>query len=136
MRRERPERADASAVEDARAEARARRLAALHLAHTRSHRTSRSTASDVLWDAALMAARQTALALPGDPGEAAIHARAFRVLDESWWRLVDRHERDRAAQAESHAENGPPVPSRGAAGPTSAGPRGRVRGGLGGVDGP
>ena len=136
MRRDRPEAFGEPAVEDARTEQRARRMAVRHLTYTRSHRTTQTTAGDLLWGAADMAARQAASALPRDPEEATMHARSFRLLDESWWRLIRRQERDRQAHLAGRGANGPATPSLGAAGPARPASREQTRGSDAGVDGP
>jgi hypothetical protein len=136
MRIDRPEVFSGPGVQDARTEQRARRMAARHLSYTRSHLTTQTTASDLLWDAAVMAARQATQALPGNPEEAVMHARAFRLPDESWWRLMRRHERNRPAPLTSRRENGPATPSLGAAESSRPTSRERTHGSDVGVDGP
>ena len=86
--------------------------------------------------AAHAAARRTALALPDDPDEAVVQARAFRLLDESWWRLVDRHDRDRQARRASEADAGLARPSPDTVRRPSAVPEPRARGDVTGMDGP
>jgi hypothetical protein len=136
MRRDHPKEAGTPGVETSATEVGARREAARHLAFKRSYRTTETTASTLLWDAALMAARRAALALPDDLEDAVVQARAFRLLDESWWRLVDRHDRDRQARLAGQAEVGPAGPSPDVAEAPSAGPHRRARRDDAGMDGP
>ena len=136
MRRDHPDETPTPGIEDPGPEARARQEAARHLAYRRSYRLTETTASTLLWDAAHTAARRTALALPDDPDEAMAQARAFRLIDESWWRLVDRHDRDRQARRAREADAGLAGPSPDATPPPNAGPDGRARGDVAGMDGP
>ncbi|MBE1876119.1 hypothetical protein [Myceligenerans pegani] len=130
-----------STTENSRIEGRARREAADHLRFVRLTRTSRVSAHEVLWEAAAMAARRAAWSLPGALEEARVQARAFRLLNASWSRLMDRHDRARKARVAERAlrareaDRGPATLSPAAA----ARPRAtehRAREGAAGMDGP
>ncbi|GAB4087023.1 hypothetical protein GCM10028784_36530 [Myceligenerans cantabricum] len=77
----------------------ARDYAARQLAEIRREHPRSTNGRELLWEAMNSAARIAAAFLEADvPAEAAVYARAYRLLNDSWQRLIERHKAERAAR--------------------------------------